>query len=463
MDLFSRFLDYIKREQLFGPHDRLLLAVSGGLDSVVLVDLCRRAGFQIAIAHCNFGLRGSESDADAAFVRALADEAEAPCFEKSFDTTAYAQGQKLSIQEAARELRYTWFEELRTALAAGPVDGKTGGAYVLTAHHLDDSVETLLINFFKGTGIAGLHGIRSRTGHLVRPLLFAGRTELASYAAERALRWREDRSNQDPKYTRNAVRLELLPAIERVFPGVRKNLAANIVRFSEVEQLYRSSVELQLKRMVVRNGAELRVPVRQLLKADATDTLLWELARPMGFSSAQVPGLRDLLQRPPGRYLASATHQALRHGAWLLFAPLGDADSSVYVLEKGEERVLFGGRFLEAEVLSALPDPLPADPQQALLDAASLAYPLLLRRWKAGDYFYPLGMRKKKKVARFLIDSKVSKNRKEDVWVLESHKRIVWIVGMRIDDRFKVTGASRKVIRFSMGTVSDLPSAAPGK
>ncbi|TCJ16544.1 tRNA lysidine(34) synthetase TilS [Flaviaesturariibacter flavus] len=459
MDLFSRFIEYIKDEELFGSKDRLLLAVSGGLDSVVLTHLCRRAGFPVTLAHCNFGLRGGESDGDATFVRQLAETLGLPYFEKSFPTQAYALEQKLSIQEAARELRYTWFEELRLQLE----EAGTGRAYLLTAHHLDDSIETLLINFFKGTGIAGLHGIRPKNGKLVRPLLFASRAELEAWAHAQGLRWREDRSNQDPKYTRNAVRLELLPAIERVFPGARANLAANIGRFAEVEQLYRASVDLRIRKMTRVSGAELRVPVRQLLKAEAVDTLLWELARPFGFKPGQVPGLRALLQSAPGRYLASGTHQAVRHGAWLLFAPLGVPDNTVFVIDKTEERVLFGTQLLQMQVLPAAPAVLPADPQLALLDAATLDYPLVLRRWKPGDYFYPLGMRKKKKVARFLIDSKLSKTQKEQVWVLESHKRIVWVVGHRIDDRFKITAHTRKAISVRVGPLSGPPNDAPGK
>jgi tRNA(Ile)-lysidine synthase len=466
LDLLSEFQSFIEKERLFTRGARLLLAVSGGLDSVVLTHLCSRAGYRFAIVHCHFGLRGAESDGDALFVKELAATYGVPFFEKRFDTKAYAAENKLSIQEAARDLRYAWFRELlgqewNTETFQNHQNPQNlPGTFLLTAHHADDSIETLLINFLKGTGMAGLHGIRPKKGAIVRPLLFAHRIELEAYAREQGLSWREDSSNAETKYTRNAIRHELLPLLERLFPQVRQNLAANIVRFSEAEAIYRRTVEIQLAALCERQGAEVRVPVRKLKKALPLDTLLWELAQPFGFTPAQVPGLRGLLDSAPGRYMTSPTHQAVRHGAWLLFAPLQQGEHSLRVIEKNETSALFGGRLLELELFNAVPTEIPVQPDMALLDAGALDFPLVLRPWKAGDYFYPLGMRKKKKLARFLIDSKLSKVQKEDVWVLESHKRIVWIVGRRIDDRFKITAATRKVLRLQ---VSAPVNAGSGK
>jgi tRNA(Ile)-lysidine synthase len=471
LDLRNRFLSYIESNRLFTKNDRLLIALSGGLDSVVLVHLCHSAGFSFAIAHCNFGLRAAESDGDALFAQQLAVHLAVPYFEKKFDTKAYAADHKLSIQEAARDLRYAWFRELLHQQWNAETSSKAPHfqnpqnlpqTFLLTAHHADDSIETLLINFFKGTGIAGLHGIRPKNGNIVRPLLFAHRATLEDYAREQGLQWREDSSNADPKYTRNAIRNELLPVLEKIFPSVRQNLAANVTRFAEVEKIYRNTVELQLSKLVELQGEEARVPVRKLKKAEPLDTLLWELVQPFHFTPAQVPGLRALLDSSPGRYVTSSTHQAVRHGAWMVFAPLNATDTTLHIIDKEDDSVAFNGQLLELKKLPAVPDPIPADADLAFIDAAALDYPLILRRWKAGDYFYPLGMRKKKKLARFLIDSKLSKVQKENVWVLESHKRIVWVLGRRIDDRFRITPATRRVIQLRVRPLSGPQSASPG-
>ncbi|RYY94826.1 MAG: tRNA lysidine(34) synthetase TilS [Chitinophagaceae bacterium] len=453
MDLLPAFLSYARQKQLFTPADRLLVAVSGGLDSVVLAQLCRRAGISFAIAHANFGLRGAESDGDAQFVSALAASWSLPYFEQRFHTEAYAAEHKVSTQVAARDLRYAWFREL----SAGP----WRGARIATAHHADDNAETLLLNFCRGTGIAGLHGIAPKTGNLVRPLLFATRAEIAAYAGEQGIEWRQDSSNDTDDYTRNYFRHRVLPAIEAVFPQVRKNLANNAARFSEAETLYRDAVEAALGKLGERRGAELHVPVKRLLRLRPLETLLYELARPYGFSPAQTGELLRLLHSDSGRYVASGSHRALRYGHWLIFAPLAVPDNSVHVLTRDLPAVTAGDGLLEWKLLHEVPDPLPNDPAVALLDAAHVDFPLVLRRWRAGDYFYPLGMQKKKKLARFFIDTKLSRIGRESAWVLESHKRIVWVVGQRIDDRFKVGPSTRRVLQITWSSLPPAGTAAP--
>jgi tRNA(Ile)-lysidine synthase len=466
MELRDRFLEFDRQQGLQLANHRLLLAVSGGVDSVVLAHLCQEAGLNFAIAHCNFRLRGTESDEDAAFVRQLAADLSVAYFEKEFDTSTYAQENKVGIQVAARELRYSWFNELLSILwdahspftihhSPRPLSGQAlHVSRILTGHHRDDSIETLLINFLKGTGIGGLHGILPKQNQLLRPLLFAGRDEILAYANSRSLTWREDSSNAESKYTRNYLRNELLPAIEKIFPQVRQNLAANIGRFAEVEIIYRQSVELQVKKMLEWHGKEARVPVRKLLKTTPLDSILYELAKPFGFTSAQLPTLRLLLESQAGRQLASSSHRAIRHGAWLLFAPLQAVENTVYVLEKKESSIFFGDNELAWQFLPAPPAELNTGTDMALLDADAVAFPLILRRWKAGDYFYPLGMRKKKKIARYLIDKKLSITEKENTWVIESHKKIIWVTGRRIDDRFKITPATQSVLQLQVRTVN---------
>ncbi|MBS1603058.1 MAG: tRNA lysidine(34) synthetase TilS, partial [Bacteroidetes bacterium] len=253
MDLLFEFGEFIKRERLFSSGDRLLAAVSGGLDSVVLCELLHRAGFDLFIAHCNFGLRGEESERDERFVRGLGVRYRREVLVQRFDTTAYASSRRVSVQVAARELRYEWFKELI---------GDRG--YVVTAHHRDDNIETMLMNFFKGTGISGLRGMLPRQGNVVRPLLFAGREEIRAFAVTEGLEWVEDSSNESDKYTRNYFRHRVIPLIEEVYPGAVQNLGANIGRFREIEEVYRRGINQQLRRLVEHRGKELWVPVLKL-------------------------------------------------------------------------------------------------------------------------------------------------------------------------------------------------------
>lgn len=460
MDLLKQFLEHIQRSGWQLQQQRLLVAVSGGLDSVVLAHLCKAAGFSFAIAHCNFQLRGPESDEEEQFVRHLAQELDVVCFVRKFNTAAYAAEHKQSNQVAARELRYAWFDDVLHQEWLPGSSFTLRNSRLLTAHHRDDSIETLLLNFLKGTGVAGLQGIPAENGRVLRPLLFAGRAELRQWAEARGLAWRDDSSNNETKYTRNALRHEVLPVLERIFPQVRQNLASNLRRFAGLQELYRASVDLQVKKLLDQSSGEARVPVRKLLQATASETILFEMARLFGFTPAQTDGLLRLLQSPPGRYIDSATHRAIRYGHWLHFAPLQPSDKGLRVLDRNERQVLLGTTVLRWEE-GTVPVQFPDNPSIACLDAAAVAFPLIVRRWKEGDYFYPLGMRKKKKLARFFIDSKVPRHQREQLWVVESHKRIVWVAGLRIDDRFKVTPATRRVLRLELSAASDNDSPAP--
>lgn len=440
MNLPERFTAFIKDNQLFTSQDTLLLTVSGGLDSVVLCDLCHTAGFPFRIAHCNFQLRGEESLRDKAFVTALASHYQVPLLQKDFDTEAYARERQLGIQVAARELRYEWFASLTPGL-------------IVTAHHLDDNIETLLMNFFKGTGIAGLHGILPRQGKIVRPLLFARKEELATYAAERQLSWVEDSSNASDKYSRNYVRHQLMPVLQKLYPGVEQQLAANINRFREIEILYRQSIDLHKKKLLEARGAEWHIPVLKLQKTVPLATVLYEIIREFGFSPRQTDEVMALLDSSSGKYVQSSTHRIIRNRAWLIIAPLAPAAAQHVVVESVNNEYEYAQNKICLAVQPASQQELPASPAIAHLDVAAIRFPLLLRPWKAGDYFYPLGMKKKKKVARFLIDQKLSKADKEKVWVLEMDKKIVWVIGHRIDDRFKVTPSTKQVLRLVSETV----------
>ncbi|HLZ85766.1 MAG TPA: tRNA lysidine(34) synthetase TilS, partial [Puia sp.] len=430
MDLLQGFKDHIVKERLFAPGERLLLAVSGGLDSVVLAELCHRCGFDLIIAHCNFQLRGEESVRDEEFVQRLGVRYGWEVVTGRFDTGEYAAANKVSIQVAARELRYRWFGEF---VGSGRV------RWIVTAHHLDDNIETMLMNFFKGTGIAGLRGILPKQGNIVRPLLFARKEELRAFAVEAGLEWVEDSSNESDKYTRNFFRHQLIPLVEQVYPAASANLAYNLGRFREVEALYRQSVEGWKKKLLEYKGNEVHIPVEKLRKAAPLATIVYEIIEPYGFSPQQVGEVMALMDSGSGRFVRARDFRILKNRNWLIITPLTEEQATNILVEEGRAAVSCAEGVLRlARMDAAGMGALDQGPSVALLDAGKLSFPLLLRRWKAGDYFYPLGLRKKKKVARFLIDSKVSIAEKERVWVLEMDKKILWVIGRRIDDRWKV-------------------------
>ena len=454
MDLFSAFQEYILKEKLFSAKDRLVLAVSGGLDSVVLLDLCSRAGYDLVVAHANFGLRGAESRRDEEFVRRLAAGYGREVLVGHFDTAGVVEDRRISVQVAARELRYNWFRELVEAsraggTGAGPAGGGGSLRYIVTAHHRDDNIETLLMNFFKGTGIAGLRGILPGNGEVVRPLLFASREAIGAYASERGLSWVEDSSNASDKYTRNYFRHQIIPLIAQAYPGVLDNLADNLDRFREIEAIYRQAVEGKKKKLLEFRGNEVHIPVLKLLESEAVGTLLYEILLPYGFSPQQAEACRELLYSASGRYVASSSHRMLRNRNWLIISPLETRAATNVLVEEGDTKVAFaGGVLLWQRVAVEKLGGLDQGPRVALLDASAVRFPLLLRPWKPGDYFYPLGMRKKKKLARFFIDNKLSVAQKEKVWVVEMDKKIVWVVGMRIDDRCRLGAGTKEVLRI---------------
>ena len=441
MDLLQRFREYIAKEKLFAPEDKLLLAVSGGLDSVVLTELCHRSGLDFFIVHCNFQLRGGESGRDEEFVMDLCQRYLRKGITERFDTQEYAQSEKVSIQVAARELRYRWFETMV---------GNGSARWIVTAHHLDDNIETMLMHFFKGTGIAGMRGMLPKQGNIVRPLLFARKEELHEFAAGAGLEWVEDSSNESDKYTRNFFRRRLIPLVVEAYPMAAASLAANLERFREAEGLYRQAVEGWKKKLMEVRGNEEHIPVEKLSKAEPLGTLVYEIIREFGFSPQQTGEVVALLDSVTGKYVRSGTHRVLRNRNWLVIGPLADTAPGHVPIE-GEGAVAFADGELRFTRLEGVPlGTLDQGPDVALLDAGKIGYPMLLRPWKAGDYFYPLGMRKKKKVARFLIDAKVSAAAKEHVWVLEMDRKMIWVVGRRIDDRWKIGPGTKEVLRIEL-------------
>jgi tRNA(Ile)-lysidine synthase len=444
-DLRAGFEAYVRTEGLFTRQDALLLAVSGGLDSVVLLDLVHRSGYAYQVAHANFGLRGAESDRDEGRVRQLALHYGATLHVKRFDTAAHAASRQVSVQEAARELRYAWFAELLPTL---PIPRRGGRPRTVTAHHLDDNIETMLFHLFRGTGIAGLRGMLPAGPLAAHPLLFATRAALEAHAKALALDWVEDSSNARDDYDRNFIRLRVLPLLEERFPRVRQSLADNLERFREAEVLHDIATAQWRKRLLhPQPDGSLRLPVEGLRRAPARRNLLRGILSEYGFGTRQADEVLRLMDAETGRYVESATHRVLRDRAWLSISRSREPDTSVHVAAPDVDSLLLPSGRLSIRRSAPPPEGIRDDgPLSAHLDARDIRYPLLVRRWRPGDYMYPLGMRKKKKVARILIDQRVPRDRKDAVWVVESDRRILWLIGIRIDDRFRVTASTEALL-----------------
>ena len=470
MSLLKEFIKNIEQQNLFQKNDYLLLAVSGGVDSVVLCKLCHQAGFHFAIAHCNFQLRGEESERDEKFVIELARKYGVRIFVKKFDTKKYSEENKVSTQVAARELRYAWFEELlkeesgiryQVSVESHIQDNQefnshsTHHSFLLTAHHANDNIETLLMNFFKGTGIKGLQGILPKQRKIIRPLLFAKRDEILSFIEENNLKFVEDSSNNSDKYTRNYFRHQLIPSIQKVFPQVEENLINNIERFKEIEILYHQSIDLHQKKLLEQKGNEIHIPVLKLLKSKPLKTITYEIIKDYGFTSHQTDEALTLLHAESGKYISSATHKIIRNRNWLIIAPVNTLEANYILInetdiESDEYRIDFELGKLKFTKHQHRPEKIFASNEVAMLDLKNITFPLLLRKWKQGDYFYPLGMKGKKKLSKFFIDQKMSLTDKEKIWVIESNKKIIWIIEQRIDDRFKINDKTIDVLAISI-------------
>ncbi|MEO5967825.1 MAG: tRNA lysidine(34) synthetase TilS [Ferruginibacter sp.] len=442
MNLQEQFLIFINNEKLFFKKDRLLLAVSGGIDSMVLCNLIYKSGFNFSIAHCNFQLRGDESLKDAEIVRNIASTYNVKYYQKDFDTQDYILKNKVSIQVAAREIRYKWFDEIIS---------ENNYNKLLTAHHADDNVETILMNLAKGSGINGLRGILPVRGNLCRPLLFASKEQITDYAKANNLLWREDASNSSDKYTRNYFRNKLIPLLENSLPGFTKNMLANSTRFRDIEILYDASLERIFKKIIKKVNQEIHVPVERIKQLPANETIVYELVKDYGFTSNQLPFIMHLLVSDSGKFVESVTHRILRNRKWLIINPKQTEQPNNFIISNVTDEVLLPGKKLKVAKVS-LPEVLQTDSNTALLDLNKIKFPLIVRRWKPGDYFYPLGMKRKKKLSRFFIDNKLSLTDKENVWVVESDKKIIWIAGYRIDDRFKIVPSTKAVLKFSLIT-----------
>ena len=437
----SGLLDQFRKEwaekKFIATGDTVLVAVSGGSDSMVLADLFLKSKISFAIAHCNFGLRGHASDLDEQLVRDWCVQHNIRFHNVLFDTKAKSAEWKKGTQETARELRYQWFEQLRQA---------HGYARIATAHHANDNLETLLINLFRGTGISGLHGIKPVNGKIIRPLLFAPKEAITNYVLSEKVPFREDASNKSDDYLRNAIRHNVIPEVQKLFPGVVANVSESITHFSEGEILYNQAIEKERKTLLEQRGRDWYIPVLKLRHRQPLATIVYELLRPYGFTSSQVPDIIGLLSSQTGHFILSQSHRIIRNRDFLVITTIPSASADLILIESVPCTVNAGSYTYKFSYRDR-PDIMPVSKDEAWLDTTSLQFPLILRKWRNGDYLYPLGMKmKKKKVSRLLIDKKISLPGKEEVRILETSKKVAWVSGIRIDERFKIKPSTSQVL-----------------
>lgn len=411
---------------------------------MVMAELFLHSNIKFSIAHCNFQLRGDDSEKDENFVTNWCTVNKITLHKVKFETKKCATEWKKGTQETARILRYEWFEQVRK-------DHQY--AKIVTAHHANDNVETMLINLFKGTGMAGMHGILPEQNNIIRPLLFAQKEEILAYAAENNIAHREDASNSSDDYLRNAVRHKLVPVIEELFPTAVHSINESIGRFGEAEVLYKKAVATELKKLLEQRGKDTYIPVLKLLKCTPLATICYEMLQPYNFSSAQTEQVLNLLNSETGHYVQSATHRVIKNRDFLVITTLPNETADLILIEGAPCTVNNGIHNFNCAIIDK-PAEIDADPNVALIDMKQVTFPLILRKWKTGDYFYPIGMQmKKKKVSRVLINEKVPLHEKENIWVIECDKRIVWLTGMRLDERFKIKNSTTQVLRIKMSLV----------
>lgn len=415
----EEFARFIEKHKLCTPSQTVFVAVSGGIDSMVLLHLFKSTGYNVTAIHVNFGLRGNESDEDEAFVKAHCEHLKAGFLAKRVLTKNYATEKGVSIQMAARDLRYAWFSEIMK---------NKPGSVVATAHHLNDSGETLLLNLVRGTGIDGLTGIPLQNNGIIRPLAFASREEINDYAAQHQVTWREDESNADEHYQRNFLRHRVMNLLKEMNPSLDDTMAKNFSRLGAERELMERAVEGMKENFLLDRNNNIRIPKKALEGFIHKAGVLLRMIEPFGFNFSNAEGIIAAMGGQPGKMFFSNTHALNVDRDDLIVTSLQIPEINFETIESND--ITFTG-----------------DPDVGHFDADKIGHPLTMRRWKEGDSFFPLGMKGRKKVSDYLIDSKVSMVDKQNVLVLTCGEEIIWLVGMRIDDRYKITKETRRVLK----------------
>jgi tRNA(Ile)-lysidine synthase len=457
-NVLQQLKSYVANNKLFDHTDTLLVTVSGGVDSMTLLHLLLVAGYKVGVAHCNFQLRGEDSEGDEQLVRCYCSERNIPFFVEHFDTGNYAAKKGISIQMAARELRYEWFESVAT---------EHGFAKIAVAHNANDEVETFFLNLARGTGLRGLSGMAAAQGKIVRPLLFAPRADIAQYAQENSVPFREDLSNSQVKYSRNRIRIEIIPEFAKINPSFLSTMRGNMERLGAAQQLMEAMVNDLRKKACAEKGGALHIKISEL-PANHLRFWLFELLYDYGFSSATVGDIAAALNKTAGKIFYSPTHALLKDRDSLIVAPkekiteagmgveearLGSKYEEVELAEDklSARKVKLGGMEFSFGILDKWNAPLNQGSNVALLDCDALQFPLKLRPWRAGDRFVPLGMKGEKKLSDFFTDCKFNLfEKREQLLLCSANGDVAWVAGRRVDNRYRVTEKTTRILKVKV-------------
>ena len=426
---------YIIQHQLLSGEKPVVVGISGGADSVALLHILVSLGYKCIAAHCNFNLRGDESFRDEQFTIDFTKRLQVPLCKISFETNKYAQENRLSVEMAARELRYRWFEELLNTYDADAV---------AVAHHRDDSVETLLINLTRGSGLTGLTGIKPKNGNVVRPLLCVSREDIYAYIEKNGLEYVTDSSNSSDIYTRNFIRLKVIPLLEEINPSVKASLARTANHLYDASLIYNHSIE-EARKVITQNN---RLSISALLSFPAPATILYEMLKPYGFSRTVCESIFTVLEKDSGKIFYSSTHRLLKDRSDLLIDVLSGEDNRAYLINLEDDNVDLPVE-LKPEIVVIKEDyQIEKDRKFAYFDFDKLSFPLVLRHWQEGDWFVPFGMKGKKKISDYFSDKKFSLFDKEKTWLLCSGQDVIWIVGERTDNRYRIEKTTKRVLKL---------------
>lgn len=433
---------YIEKNSLLRPDGKVIVALSGGADSVALLHILLSLHYECVAAHCNFHLRGEESERDEQFVRSLCGEWRVPLHVRQFDTEAYARTNRLSIEMAARDLRYTWFKELAAQVQAQAV---------AVAHHADDQAETVLMNLVRGAGLRGMCGIPTRNGIVVRPLLCCTRQGIEDYLRTKQIPFVTDSTNAQTDYKRNKFRHIILPALEQINPGIRQTLAGERDHFAGYRQIVQAYMEQAAARIVREKDGRLHIDTACLLREPAPETVLYELLLPYGFNATQTGQLHAALEGTPGKRFESATHYAIKDRTEIIIGRRTDGGQAAPEID------------INIRPRQATEQFPAADADVAFFDADKLRGPLSVRHWQAGDVFHPIGLKGKKKISDFFTDCKLDVQQKQEVWLVLSGTEVAWVAGHRIDERFKVGAETTRVAEVRLVPSGESPAAPDTK
>ncbi|WP_299888233.1 tRNA lysidine(34) synthetase TilS [uncultured Lacinutrix sp.] len=435
--MLKAFQEHTDNNLPFLKKSKILIALSGGLDSVVLTHMCHELSFNVSLAHCNFNLRGNESDEDENFVVELANSLDLEVFVQHFGTESYAKKQKLSIQMAARKLRYEWFKELTNQFQFD---------YILTAHHADDNLETFLINLTRGSGLDGLKGIPVVNNNIIRPLLKFSREDIESYANKYNLKWREDSSNASTKYLRNKLRHEVIPTLKEVNPQLLHSFESTIKNLNDTSDIVEQSLKTVLESVIQNvNNNEVLYSVPEFLKLNNPKAYIYEIFKEYGFTAFE--DIYNLLEAQSGKQIYSKTHRLIKNRDSLILTVLDNNDGEDIQIVKDDKTIGIPNGVLYFDKVKVVSKP---QKFEIFVDAETLSYPLQVRSWKDGDFFYPIGLQGKKKLSKYFKDEKLSLLDKEKCQLLCSNNEVVWVINYRADNRFKVTKETKNILKITL-------------